>query len=349
MGRGGGWYARAALSTIPAFRASRPPRIEIIIDAAPASAEQAALISVRGLSHRYAGMARDALHEVDFQVPHGAVTGLLGPNGAGKSTLLAILNGVSAVQRGEVRIAGWDPRDRGWLKAACSLVPQECAFYPTLTGRENLAFFAGVHRLARRRWQRQLDYCVSVCRLDEVLDRRADGYSGGLKRRLNLAIGLINAPEILYLDEPTVGVDAESRQYITEAIATLHRNGTTIVYTSHYMEEVERLCDRITVIDRGRTVASGSLQDLLGPDGGRSLQVTLRDPASADVRAALAPWSAQWVDGRTAVLGSADPSTVTAALGALAAQAAEPTSVHYGARRLEDFYLELVGERGAAA
>lgn len=304
------------------------------------------VIAVEGLTHRYPGMERDALHAVDFHVASGSLAGLLGPNGAGKSTLLAILNGVTSLQKGCVSIVGRTPADRGWLKSASSLVPQACAFYDTLTTRENLAFFAGVHGLTGARWRDGLAYCVNVADLSGVLNQRAGTLSGGLQRRLNLAIGLINRPRILYLDEPTVGVDAESRQCITAAIATLRRDGTTIVYTSHYMEEVETLCDHLTVIDQGRTVAAGATDELLARFGGTSMAVTLQGLPDGSLAEVLQPWSPVWLDARTVRLEASDTATATAIMRVLDAQGVVVERVHYGVERLEDVYLRLLGRRG---
>ncbi len=306
------------------------------------------MISVEGLTHRYPGMERDALHAVDFQVARGSLAGLLGPNGAGKSTLLAILNGVTSLQQGRVSIAGRTPAERGWLKSASSLVPQACAFYDTLTARENLAFFAGVHGLKGSRWRDGLEYCVEVAGLGTVLDQRAGTLSGGLQRRLNLALGLINRPHILYLDEPTVGVDAESRRCITAAIATLRRDGTTIVYTSHYMEEVEALCDHLTVIDQGRTVAAGATDELLERFGGTSMVVTLRTIATAALDEALQPWSPVWLDARRVRLEATDTVAATAIMRALDTQGVAIERIRYGVERLEDVYLRLLRHREAA-
>ena len=303
------------------------------------------MIAVHGLGHRYPGMERDALQDVDFHVPRGALAGLVGPNGAGKSTLLAVLNGVLAVQRGTVRVAGHAPDENGRFRSASSLVPQDYAFYPTLTGRENLDFFAGIHGLSGAQARERRAYAVGVAQLEEVLDRPAATYSGGLQRRLNLALGLINRPEILYLDEPTVGVDAESRQFITEAIGALRREGTTIVYTSHYMEEVEHLCDRLTVIDRGRAVASGPIDRLLERLGGTSIQVRLR---GGDARAATAPlarWSPSVLDTRTLRLEAASAADVKAVVDALAEHDLGIDAIRYGVERLEDVYLRLLADR----
>ena len=224
----------------------------------------APLVSIKGLAYHYAGAASPALEDVDLDIPQGSSFGLLGPNGAGKTTLLSLLTGLLPPQRGEIRIAGLDPaREPARVRALTGLVPQDLAFYPQLSGRENLRFFADVYGLSAQQWPQRLEYCVAVCRLDEVLDQRAARYSGGLKRRLNLAIGLLHAPQLLYLDEPTVGIDARSRQVIVEAIKALRAQGTTLVYTSHYMEEIEAICDTLAVIDHGHVVARGTTAELV--------------------------------------------------------------------------------------
>lgn len=224
----------------------------------------APLVSIEGLAYRYAGAPRPALQDVDLAIPQGASFGLLGPNGAGKTTLLSLLTGLLPPQQGGIRIAGLDPaREPARIRALTGLVPQDLAFYPQLTGRENLRFFADVYGLTAVQWPQRLAHCVAVCQLDEVLDQRAAHYSGGLKRRLNLAIGLLHAPQLLYLDEPTVGIDARSRQVIVAAIKALRAQGTTLVYTSHYMEEIEAICDTLAVIDHGRVVARGTTAELV--------------------------------------------------------------------------------------
>jgi len=181
-----------------------------------------------------------------------------------------------------------------------------------------------------------------------VLDRQAGNYSGGLKRRLNLALGLVNQPEILYLDEPTVGVDAQSRQFILEAIAALRREGTTIVYTSHYMEEVENLCDRLTVIDHGRTLASGPIQELLARLGGTSMEVTFQEPPTESLSDELVRWSPVAVDERTLRLDARDTAEVKTIMGLLEERGIEVEGVRYGVERLEDVYLRLLGWREPA-
>ena len=176
-------------------------------------------LKIERLSFRYPGATEDALREVTLEIPAGGVFGLLGPNGAGKTTLLSLLS----------RRANGD---------SLALVPQEYAFYPMLTARENLRFFGGVQGLHGARLAQRVAAVAQLARIDAVLGRRAGELSGGLKRRLNLAIGLLTEPEILLLDEPTVGVDPQSRAFLLDTVRSLAGPGRIVVYTSHYMEEV---------------------------------------------------------------------------------------------------------------
>jgi len=280
-------------------------------------------------------------------VAKASLVGLLGPNGAGKTTLLNILNGVTRVQAGRVRVAGHAPGVGGRLAANSSLVPQSCAFYADLTVRENLAFLAGVHGLGATQWRSRLAHCVAVAGLETVLEQRAGRLSGGFQRRVNLALGLVNAPDILYLDEPTVGVDAQSRECIRRAIGALRRDGTTVVYTSHYMEEVEGLCDRLTVIDDGRSVAAGTTAELLARFGDVTTELRLLgDPGDA-ATALLAPWAPEWLDARTLRLAVAsDSASVQAVLATLDQHRIGVEWLRYGADRLDTVYPRLLADGG---
>jgi ABC-2 type transport system ATP-binding protein len=205
------------------------------------------------------------LKDISLEIPHGAIFGLLGPNGAGKTTLISILSGLRRPATGRVD---------GNVEAI-GLVPQELAFYPMLTVQENLRFFAGVQDLGGARLRQRLDAVIAFARLDGVLDRRAAELSGGLKRRLNLAIGLLTDPDLVLLDEPTVGVDPQSRAFLLESIAALRAPARHLLYTSHYMEEVQAICDHVAIIDEGRVLAAGTLASVLA--GAASLeQVFLR-------------------------------------------------------------------------
>jgi ABC-2 type transport system ATP-binding protein len=215
------------------------------------------MIEITELRYRYAGARDWALDGVSLQFSEGAVRGLLGPNGAGKSTLLALLVGLRRPQTGTIALHG----------ARLSYCPQEFSFYPMLTGRENLEFFGGVQGLRGPVLRTRVEAAMGLAALEGVADRRAGAYSGGMKRRLNLAIACLAPADWLLLDEPTVGVDPQSRRFILDAIRLLPAQGISVLYTSHYMEEVQDLCESVAIIDHGRVLADAPLQSLLVGDG----------------------------------------------------------------------------------
>jgi ABC-2 type transport system ATP-binding protein len=310
------------------------------------SAAGAPFLSAAGVSYRYRGAAREALSDISFAVPQGACFGLLGPNGAGKTTLFSLMTGMAALQSGDITVGGVSTRTNLHdVRAMGALAPQDLAFYPALTGRQNLSFFAGVYRMNARDWRERLDQCVTACQLAGVLDRRAETYSGGEKRRLNLAIALLNAPRILYLDEPTVGIDARSRHAIVEAIAALKAQRVTIIYTSHYMEEVEQLCDELMVIDQGRIVAIGGKEELLKRFAPSALVVTLERPVAKDSLRALGPI---WQDETRLTVPIASAAELPRVLKTLNDAGAAVAQARYGAARLEQAYLAMIGAGEAA-
>src|SRR5271165_4625583 len=195
--------------------------------------DRALVLKLHDLRFRYAADAPWAVDGVSFELRRGEILGLLGPNGAGKTTLMALISGLKRPQQGEIRRAP-DVAARGGF----ALVPQDHAFYPMLTCRENLEFFAGVLGLGGPIGRERIDSAIAVAGLRAVARQRASRCSGGLKRRLNLAIGLVGDPQLLLLDEPTVGVDPQSRAFLLETVRSLRTRGKTVVYTSHYMEEV---------------------------------------------------------------------------------------------------------------
>jgi len=306
----------------------------------------APFVSVQAVSYRYRGAARAALSDISFDIPRGSCFGLLGPNGAGKTTLFSLLTGMMALQSGDIRVSGVSSRDRlNEVRALGALAPQDLAFYPGLTGRQNLSFFAGAYRMDAKAWRSRLDQSVSACQLGNVLDRRAETYSSGEKRRLNLAIPLLNAPQVLYLDEPTVGIDARSRHAIVEAIATLKAQGVTMVYTSHYMEEVERLCDALVVIDQGRIVAQGGTEALLKRYAPSALVITLERPLARDSVASL---GAAWQDDLHLNIPIASGAELSRVMEALTQAGAQVAQARYGAARLEQAYLAMIDQSAAA-
>ncbi|MCK7498096.1 MAG: ATP-binding cassette domain-containing protein [Comamonadaceae bacterium] len=240
-----------------------------------------AIIEITDLTKIYPGSDRPALDGLSLAIPAGAFFGLLGPNGAGKSTFLSILCGLLAPTRGQVRVLGMDvTRVPHQVKSILGLVPQDLALYPTLTARENLLFFGRMQGLTGARLRERVATRLTIARLEDLADRRAGTFSGGLKRRLNLVIGLIHEPKLLILDEPTVGIDPQSRHFIHASLRELHAAGMTILYSTHYMEEAEQLCDDVAIIDRGHILTRGTVPVSAAPSPRRCHRGACRDRPS---------------------------------------------------------------------
>jgi ABC-2 type transport system ATP-binding protein len=222
------------------------------------------MLSIRNLAFRYPQCETPALAGVSFDIQRGEVLGLLGPNGAGKTTLIAHLSGALPLQQGEITLDG-EPLATVRRKSPTriAIAPQEYAFYPMLTVRENLECFAAAAHLSGSRKRQRIAACLAFSQLERYTGTRAARLSGGLKRRLNLAIALLPEPEMLLLDEPTVGVDPQSRAFLLDAVRALAQSGTTLLYTSHYMEEIEAIAKQVVIIDGGKVLTAGTLDDLL--------------------------------------------------------------------------------------
>ena len=219
--------------------------------------------------------ATRALDGLALEVRRGEIFGLLGPNGAGKSTLMSLAAGLARPDSGHVRIEGASPADPA-TRRRIGLAPQALALYDSLTARENLEFFGRLQGLDAAVLRSRVDTALAFVALADRQHDRAGGYSGGMKRRLNLAAALLHAPDLVLLDEPTAGVDPQSRNALFDNVEALRADGRTVVYTTHYMEEVERLCDRIAIVDRGRVLAIGTLAELLAAHGGAPQLVVRR-------------------------------------------------------------------------
>ncbi|WP_066154688.1 ABC transporter ATP-binding protein [Aliarcobacter cryaerophilus] len=204
------------------------------------------------------------LENLNLEIKSGSIFGLLGPNGAGKTTLVSILNSLIKKDSGEVFIYDYNlENELNKIKSISSFVPQTYAFYPNLTVYENLEFFGSLYGLKQKRLKDKIENAISACALEKYIDKRALTFSGGVKRRLNIAIGLLNSPKILYLDEPTVGIDPHSRRYILEIIKDINKNSdTTIFYTSHYMDEIEFLCEEVAILENKNIVLKDSIKNL---------------------------------------------------------------------------------------
>ena len=232
-----------------------------------------ALIEISGVSKRYPGSEAPALDDVNLNIQLGSIFGLLGPNGAGKTTLLSILLGLTRKNSGQVHLAGLDlERELPAIRRFSGLAPQELGFYPMLTAKENLRFYGAAGGLSGSKLMERVTFAADTAQLREHMNKRADQLSGGLKRRLNLAISLLHSPRVLFLDEPTVGVDPQSRAFILDVIRQQRdQHGLTVIYTSHYMDEVQQICDRAAILDQGRVLVEGTLSGLL-KDGDRNLE-----------------------------------------------------------------------------
>jgi linearmycin/streptolysin S transport system ATP-binding protein len=241
------------------------------------------MLEVRDLRKNYG--ATTALAGVSFKVAAGEMFGLLGPNGAGKTTLMSIVSGLLDPTAGQVFLAGkeFHRHDRD-LRRLIGIVPQELALYNELTARENLRFFGQLYGIDAGTLESRVRAILAAIGLDDRADDRAGTFSGGMKRRLNLGASLVHEPKILLLDEPTTGVDPQSRNHIFEEVRRLNGLGMTIIYTSHYMEEVQALCPRIGIIDHGKLIACDTLPNLLNLLPGR-LRLSARAlPATARAR-----------------------------------------------------------------
>ncbi len=225
------------------------------------------------LTKRYKKATGPALNNLELKIKKGEFYGLLGPNGAGKTTAISILSGLFPPDSGTVLIMGMNfSRQPNSIRQILGLVPQEIALYDHLTARENLLFFGRLYGLCGKKLQDRVSHCLEFAQLTGQATSLVSTFSGGMKRRLNLATGLLHDPQILFLDEPTVGIDTQSRHLIHNQLTKLNRQGTTILYTTHYMEEAQELCSRVGIIDGGRIIEQGAPAELLQKRGSRTLE-----------------------------------------------------------------------------
>lgn len=304
-------------------------------------------IDIQNVGYTYPGADHPALEEVHLRIEQGSFFGLLGPNGAGKTTLISLLTGILSLQTGTVRVQGQSLSSHAQaIKKQTGLVPQDYAFYPELTGRENLLFFAALHGLRGSALRARAQHCATLCRIDDVLDQGARRYSGGIKRRLNLAIGLLNKPHVLYLDEPTVGIDARSRRLILDAVQQLKAGGYTIIYTSHYMEEVEQLCDTVAVLDHGRVIVQDRISALVSQDEAEGVLVELLGPLPEG--ALNDPSLSGFTLNERTLYGQIPEDRLPALLLNLHQSGVGIRRATYGSSPLEQVYLRLIQREGAS-
>ena len=219
------------------------------------------IVQVNDLVKRFGDVT--AVDGVSFEIAEGEIFGLLGPNGAGKTTTISAISCLLDPDSGEVLVDGRSTRrDSVAVRRALGVVPQEIALYPTLTAAENLRFWARMYGLSGKGLSDAVDYGLSMAGLEDKAKKRVETFSGGMKRRINIAAGVLHRPKVLLMDEPTVGIDPQSRNHILGTVRDLNADGMTVLYTSHYMDEVEALCDRIAIVDHGKVIASGTIEEL---------------------------------------------------------------------------------------
>ncbi|MFE3603535.1 ATP-binding cassette domain-containing protein [Streptomyces sp. NPDC059096] len=294
-----------------------------------------------------------ALDSVSVAVPRGTVLGLLGHNGAGKTTLVNILTTALPLTSGRARVAGYDVADKPVeIRRRIGLTGQFASVDGQLSGRDNIVLIARLLGAGRRAAQARADELLELFRLTEVGDRRASGYSGGLRRRLDLAVSLVGAPEVLFLDEPTTGLDPTSRLNLWEIVEGLVRQGTTVLLTTQYLEEADRLADSITLLSEGRVVAAGTAPELKATIGRRTVTLTLeggedRATAGAALRAAgFAPVNGE-DETRTVVVPIDATREIADVIRTLDQVGVEATELAFGEPSLDDVYLALA-DRSAA-
>lgn len=239
------------------------------------------MLRITELRKRYGDTA--AVDGLSLEVRPGEIFGLLGPNGAGKSTTIAMSAGLLRPDSGRVEIVGLGAPSDSEVRRAIGLAPQTLALYDDLTGAENLSFFGRLYGLRGAGLASRVDWALEFAGLTDRRRHRVKTYSGGMRRRLNLAAALLHEPRLLFLDEPTAGVDPQSRNAIFESVLALRANGTTVIYTTHYMEEAQRLCDRVGVMDRGRLLALDTTANLLSRHGGRPTVVIVTDAGEESI------------------------------------------------------------------
>jgi ABC-2 type transport system ATP-binding protein len=292
---------------------------------------------------------RTAVDRVSFQIAPGETYGLLGPNGAGKTTTISLVTGILLPDEGTVTVDGRPLTDGSRdLRRLLGYVPQDIALFDDLSAAENLRFFGGLQGLRGRALERRVGETLDLVGLADRRDDRIREYSGGMQRRANIAVGLLHEPRLLILDEPTAGVDPQSRNQILESIERLGSDGMAVLYTTHYMEEAERLCDRVGIIDTGRLVAEGTRRELVSQVGEHD-RIVVRgegrlEPFAVAVRELPGVVGATANDGRLEVVTDDASGALASVVAAAASTGVVVTGVEVEEPDLETVFLHLTGK-----
>lgn len=300
------------------------------------------MIEIHDLSLQYQGSHKPALQGINLYIQKGSFFGLLGPNGAGKTSLLSILSGHITHYTGSASIGGTElnQSDQSW-KSKISLIPQEYAFYDKLSAWENLLLFSRVLGMNKRQSRENIERVSEITQLGSHIHRQSNTLSGGLKRRLNLAIGLLNKPTLIMLDEPTVGIDPHSRHFILETLHRLSKQGTTLVYTSHYMEEIESICTDIGILDNGNLLVQEQIQELINKKQHQRLHIKLKAPLNSHHLQSLGLDTTTYAGKQELVKYDIDEYQVANFLRKLHNLGIHYEKLSYGSQSLEEAFLSL--------
>lgn len=292
-----------------------------------------------------------AVDNLDLTIEEGQIFGLLGPNGAGKSTTISVLCGLLKKNSGQIRLFGEEQEQHSLqIKQRIGLVPQEIALYTDLSAFENVRFFAGLYGLRGKELDAAAVTALEFVGLADKAKDKPGTFSGGMKRRLNIACAIAHKPELIIMDEPTVGIDPQSRNYILKSIKKLNESGCTIIYTSHYMEEVEELCDYISIIDHGKVIAEGTKEQLVSLVSDiKEMRLVVDDVAKIDLdalRAISGIQAAELIEGNTLkITSSSEVNNLNTVLGTLISQSVEVIEMNQQTLNLETVFLNLTGRK----
>ncbi len=302
------------------------------------------MVKITNLLQRYG--EKVALDHLTLEIKAGTIFGLLGPNGAGKTTLISILNGLTKYDEGEVSVFGFPlNKELPAIRKRCALIPQTLAFYENLTVIENLNFFGGIQNIDAEALKKNIAYAVETNRLGSMLHQKAATLSGGQKRRLNIAIGLLNDPDILFFDEPTVGIDPESRNEILETIMSFKEANKTVVYTSHYMPEIEKICDEVAIINAGKIIKQGSIESMLSNESADEIIIEVYETPLAQLQTCCNTMETlRVIDEGSLMLKGKESAHVGEALALLEANDIAVRNIRYGTTTLESLFINLTSK-----
>jgi len=305
------------------------------------------IVEVKDLVKQFGDLT--AVDHVSFGIETGEVFGLLGPNGAGKTTTISMISCLIDPTDGEVIVDGNSTRTKPTaVKSALGVVPQEVALYPTLNAAENLAFWGRMYGLSGADLKSAVHDALQLAGLEDRAKERIEKYSGGMKRRINIAAGILHKPKVLLMDEPTVGIDPQSRNHILETVKDLNALGMTVLYTSHYMEEVEYLCSRIAIMDHGKIIAMGTLnelRDIVGSMDVVDIKVEdVGDEILEKARAIVGVEQVDRVDGGIKVLTATSGKILGQTIAVLESGGSHVMSVSVTEPDLESVFLHLTGK-----